>query len=233
MSSEDLLSQQEVWNDRAKNWDKWGFGEPLSPSEQDLLFQEKYIKLGGSVLALGVTESLCELAMKKASSVTVVDFAPHAEKFCPKGANFVCMDWITFLEGSTEHYDTIVTDNGGTCLEYPSQWHRIADAIHSSLKPGGVFSSRFFVSSENPPKNYYENPNLARIMPAIGRVSLADSWMTVKPASANGERYDARYAFPPIGVVEQTFSQFTIVDRLVPDYEEGEHFVSLALQRAA
>lgn len=227
----DSYNQQPVWEDRAKNWDTWGFGEPLSPGRDDLNFQDHYVIPNGSTLVLGATQSLVELAVKKSHSATVVDFAPTAHRFCPASAEFICMDWIAYLKEGTEQYDTIVTDNGGTCLEYPSEWQDIARGIYLGLKPGGVFSSRFFVASENPPKETYDNQNLRRIMPAIGRVSLESNWMTIKPASANGERYPARYTFPPVHVVKQIFQDFTLIGELVPDYEEGEHFVSLAFQR--
>lgn len=231
MEHDDLLSQQEVWNDRAEHWSEWGFGEPLAPSSEELVFQQRQI-VGGKTLVLGATKSLCEVAASQSKTVVAVDFSAAAiDVFQTDDVQYICQDWITFLEESTAQFDTIVTDNGLVCLEFPREWQRIAAALRARLVPGGVFSSRFFLSTETTPKERYDNHNLTRIMPAIGRASLATHWMTVKPGAVNGERFAARYTFPTIEVVKNVFRDYSIIDELIPAYEEGEHFVSIAFQR--
>lgn len=232
MSPEDLLSQKDAWNYRAAHWEEWGFEEPLSPSNQELAFQQQYIRPDSKTLVLGATKGLCEAALEVTSSITSVDFAPEAiEAFRIEGVQYVCQDWISFLETNNERFDTIVTDNGLLCLAYPDQWERLRDAIHAQLNPGGVFCSRFFLSTDTPPKESYNNPNLTRIMPAMGRAATTPNWTVIKPALEGLDPYPTRYVFPPSGAVKHLFRSFNLIGELIPEYEEGEHFITYAFRR--
>lgn len=232
-SSNDFLSQQKVWDHRASNWDSWGFDEPLSPNSAELQLQQKYMTPGGKVLVLGATESLCKAALDRVGSVTSVDFAPAAiDTFRVSGINYVCKDWITFLQESADQYDNIVTDNGLCCLEFPVEWELLSKAIHASLRPGGIFSMRAFVATDSPQKNHYDNPNLQRIIPAIGRATSQSNWMVIKPADNITNLLPARYTFPSSEVIEQVFSHFSLIQKETPHYEEGEHFISYVFQRS-
>lgn len=234
MPKSDRRSQQVVWNDRAEHWNAWGFGEPLAPNEAELEFQVKYIVPESAALVLGATKSLCQAALERTSVVTAVDFASAAVAvFAVQRATYVCQDWLTFLEATSDTYDNILTDNGLICLEFPSEWHEISHLIYQRLKPGGVFSARAFLSTQRPPKKHYTNPNLARIMPAIGRAEAGQNWTVVKPAKANGERYPARYVFPPSAVFEKILKAagLVLIEKWTPSYEEGDHFVSFAFRR--
>lgn len=232
-SSHNFLSQQTVWDDRAANWDNWGFEEPLSPTSSDLQFQREHITKDGATLVLGATKSLCELALQQSASVTSVDFSPAAIKqFGIDHVNYRCQDWITYLQTNSQQFDTAITDNGLSCVEFPIEWELFRDALHSRLVPDGIFSMRAFVATETPTKDHYENPNLQRIIPAIGRVSIESDWMTVKPADGITNFHPARYTFPSAEAIESLFSErFLLVDKHIPEYEEGEHFVSFAFQR--
>lgn len=234
-SSHNFLSQQQVWDHRAANWDNWGFGEPLAPSKSDLQFQQEHIAKGGDTLVLGATKSLCSLALQQSASVTSVDFSPAAIKqFGIDHVDYYCQDWITYLQSSSRQFNTIVTDNGLSCVEFPHEWELFRNALYDRLTPDGFFSMRAFVSTETPSKDHYENPNLQRIIPAIGRVSIEDNWMTIKPADGITNFYPARYTFPSAEVIEELFSErFLLVNKHVPAYEEGEHFISFAFQRNA
>ncbi len=229
MSSGDLLSQQKVWNHRAANWENGHYGEPRLPGKLELDFQRELLVPGGKALILGATRPLCELALERSSSVTSVDFAPNViETLRINDVEYICQDWITFLENATGQYDNIMSDSGITCLQFPEEWERISEAIYSRLKPGGIFSPRAILSTGKPPRDHYENPDLGFIVPFIATVD--ENWMAVKPASEY-DPYPARYAFPPSEIVEQVFGRLNLVRKLVPDYEGGEHFVSFAFQR--
>jgi len=230
--SEDLFNQQKVWDFRAAHWDEWGFDVPLAPNEQELKYQQKFVKPGSDVLVLGATKGLCKAMFDISDSVTSVDFSPEAiNQFRVDGVNYVCSDWITFLESNQERYDNIVTDNGLFCLEFPAEWQRIIKAIYNSLRPNGVFCSRFFLSAQTPLKNEYINPNLSRIMPAMGKAAKSTDWTVIKSPRDEHDPYPARYVFPPKEVVKNMFQKYIVVGELVPTYEEGEHFVTIAFQR--
>lgn len=226
----DLLSQQKVWNHRAINWQDHHYGEPLTPTQPELEFQRKQLALGGRALVLGATQGLCNLALEVSGSVTAVDFAPDSiEVLRMDGVQYVCQDWITFLENSTVQYDNIMSDGALPCLEFPGEWQRLSEAAHSSLRPGGIFAARAFLSTANPPKDHYDNPNLAGIVPAMARVD--ENWMLTLKARGEREPYDVRYAFPTREVLLQTFGKLALKDDFVPTYEEGDRFVTFALQR--
>lgn len=229
----DFLSQQKVWNHRYENWDNWEFGEPLAPGEVDLAFHKKHLKPGGDVLILGTTKSLAALALGKTDSVLAVDFSAAAiDRFKTDGVEYICSDWISFLQETDKSYDNIITDNGLSLLEFPNEWHLIAEAIKRRLKDEGVFSMRSFVSVEGQATAVdYDNPNLKRIIPSMGRAACSENWMTIKPADGIRDIYPARYTFPPDRVVEDVFSDFHKIDKLQPGYEAGEHFLSYAFRK--
>lgn len=232
MSERIDTSQKDVWDFRARKevWPEWGFSEPLSPSKEELEYQQSLLLPGGKVLVLGATPGLCEVASEVTESVTAVDFSENAIKqFAIDGVKYKLDDWITFLESAAEPYDAIVTDGGLTCMRFPDQWRLLGDVVYDCLKPGGIFSARIFLSNDRPPKEHYENPNLPRILPAMSRVD--EEWMVVKPAQGDLAPYPARYTFPPRDVVEQFFGKFALRDVFVPGYEEGDHFVTFAFQR--
>lgn len=229
--ADEFLDQQKVWDYRAAHWDNWGFGEPLAPNQQELEYQQSFIKPGAKVLVLGATKGLCEAMIAKTNNVTAVDFSPEAIKlFQIQGVDYVCSDWIAYLENYNDKFDNIVTDNGLLCLEFPGEWRRIIQAINKCLEPNGVFCSRFFLSTETPAKSSYDNPNLSRILPAMERALTAPNWTIIKPAH-DKDPFPARYVFPNLETVKDLFSEYSIVSELIPEYEEGEHFVTIAFRK--
>lgn len=222
-----LQSQQDYWNSRAAVWGS--YAEPLIPPKQDLDFVRKHLAAGGNTLVLGATPELCSLALETSKTVTAVDFAEDViEALRLEGVRYECADWFEFFERSTERFDTILTDGGLVCLEFPTAWQRIAQQVHSHLNLNGVFLARIYVSIPQPPKDIYENPMLGRFVTSMGNVDA--NWM-VHPKHGDYEKYDMRYAFPPEQAVLQTFDQFTLQGKLVPDYEEGQRFLSFAWRR--
>ena len=221
------LNQQAYWNSRAEHW--VDYGEPLIPSQAELDFQRKQLRPGGKTLVLGVTPQLCSLALEKAHTVTAVDFAQDLiDKLRIDDVEYACQDWLRYLESNEAAYDNIITDGGLLSLEFPDSWNRISRLIYENLQPGGVFSPRVYLTTDNPPKEHYANPNLGRF---VSSMMLVDhNWM-VHPTHQDYAKYDMLYTFPPREVVLQIFSQFTLKDEFTPSYEEGDRFVSYAFER--
>lgn len=223
-------SQREYWNSRAASWGS--YGEPLIPNSIELEFQQRHLIEGGDTLILGATPQLCALALETSSTVTAVDFAEEViEALRIDNVEYICKDWLTFLEENEVQYDNILTDGGLVCLQYPDTWQRISTLIYSRLRPGGVFSPRVYLSTENSPKEHYDNPNLARFIPSIADVD--EHWMTQVKTNQSYQNYDVAYAFPPREAVLRTFGQFALKGEFIPTFEEGDRFVSFAFQRKA
>jgi SAM-dependent methyltransferase len=226
------LSQRDYWNGRAEVWNDYDI--PLIPSPAEVDFQQKHLVAGGSTLVLGATPELCETALKVSAKVTAVDFAENViEALRRDGVDYTCMDWFKFFEQSTEKFDNIITDGGLVCLEFPGSWQRIAEQISNHLKPNGMFAARVYVSTLEPPKAHYSNPNLGRFVSSMTAATADSNWM-LQPQHPDYAKYDIHYAFPPEKEVLRTFGSVALRlrDRFVPDYEEGARFVSYAWQRS-
>lgn len=221
-------SQQAYWNSRASSWGD--YGSPLIPNQDELEFQRQQLFIGGDVLVLGATPELCLLALGTANSVTAVDFAEDMiETLHVAGVNYVCQDWIRFLEQGRRRYDNILTDGGLACMPFPDGWNHLGELIYATLRPGGIFSPRVYLSNDHKPREQYDNLNLARFMPSMAQVDT--NWMVRVNTHQSYERYNVSYAFPPREVVLRAFGRFALEDELVPTYEEGDRFVSFAFQK--
>lgn len=221
-----LFSQQDYWNSRAARWSS--YDSPLIPIQQDLDFIKKTLVPGGSSLILGATPELCALALEVSKTVTAVDYAEGMlDALRIPGVTYVHMDWNEFLEKESAQYDNIMTDGGLICLEFPATWERIANNIGNSLRPSGVFAARVYVATNTPPQKAYKNPNLNRFITSMANV---DANYMVHPSHPDYQEYDMRYALPPEAAVLKIFAGLALIDKLVPDYEAGEHFVSYAWQ---
>ncbi len=219
--------QKAYWNSRAQDWTS--YSEPLIPSQAELIFQQQLLQADSKTLILGVTPELCHVARSRTDRVTSVDFAQNLiDTLRTDTVDYVCRDWISFLEDHTDSYDNIVTDGGLNCLQFPRDWNRISEAIYRSLRPGGMFSPRIYLTTDRPPKNHYKNPNLQRFVASIDRTDK--HWMA-RSDHPDYSDYDVSYAFPPRSTVLQTFSQFTHIDEFIPDYEEGDRFITFVFQR--
>jgi hypothetical protein len=58
-----------------------------------------------------------------------------------------------------------------------------------------------------------------------------ENWMLKVETHDDYKEYDVHYAFPPEQEVLRNFGRLALKDKLIPDYEEGQHFVSYAWQR--
>jgi SAM-dependent methyltransferase len=222
-------SQQDYWNSRAGSWNSYDI--PLMPSQQDLNFMRKQLIPAGDTLILGVTPPFCSMALEISKTVTAADFADDMiTTLRLKGVRYECMDWNEFLEQDAGKFDNIMTDGGLCCVEFPITWKRLAANIDKHLRPNGIFAARVFMSTSEPPKDKYENPNLARFISGIAGVN--HNWMMKVETHDDYKDYDVHYAFPPEQIVLQTFDRLTLHDKLIPDYEEGERFVSYAWQKS-
>ncbi len=225
------LGPKDYWDGRAELWD--GYAPPLIPSEPDLTFMSEQFVEGGDTLILGATPELCTLALGNQATVTAVDFSQKViDKLRMDDVRYVCQDWISFLGKHDGQFDTIMTDGGLLGLEFPDSWQEIASLIHERLKPGGIFAARVYVTTNQPPLEQYENPNLMRFVTSMGAATRETNWM-VHPTHPDYVKYDMEYAFPPREEVKKMFGQFVLTGELTPDYEEGARFPSFAWQRPA
>lgn len=228
------LSQHKVWDHRINNWDGFLFSSPLLPNDLEINFQKSLLVPNGKTLVLGVTQELVSMALTISSSVTCVDFVQGAiDKFAIEGATYVCQDWISYLQRSTEQYDNIITDNGLSSLEFTQEWPLLSSAVYDRLNNGGVFSPRVIIHANNELKEHYDNLSLLVMMPVITAVSKQTDWSVTKPGDDDMHPYDARYVFPSLDDVKDCFKNFELLGALNPEYEESEHFVTLAFKKSS
>lgn len=204
---------------------------PLLPSDEDVAFQQNLLRPGGDALILGATAELCAAAAKVCRKVIAVDFATDViEALRQDPVEYVNQEWLEYFKTSAR-FDNILTDGGLLCLEFPRNWRRIAEEIHTHLKPGGIFSARVYVSTETPPLESYENPNLGRFITSIAHLGEEDNW-TLHPDHPDYADFDVQYALPPEHTVIEVFGKLALFDTFTPVYEAGEHFKSFAWQRS-
>lgn len=221
-------TQQDYWNNRALTvWNS--LGEPLIPNQDELDFHRRHMAPGGDVLVLGATPQLTSLALEVAGTVTSIDYGEDviAAKGIA-GVRYVCMDWNDFFRQSPKKFDTIVTDGGLVCLDFPGSWEEIAANIYTHLRPSGKFSARIYVSSDVPAQEWYEDENLNRLVPAMASLDVNFAHRMQTPPFKD---FEVWYTFPPEEAVQRTFGRLALVEMMVPEYEEGERFVSHAWER--
>lgn len=222
-------NQQAYWNSRAPLWREYSV--PLLPSSEDVAFQKNLLRPGGDALILGATTELCSAASEVCGTVTAVDFAADViEALRQESVHYINQEWGEFFDRNTQQYDNILTDGGLLCLEFPRTWQRIAKQIRASLKQGGIFSARVYISTGTSPLASYDNPNLGRFITSIAQVSQEENW-TLRPEHPDYADYDVAYALPPEHEVVRTFGELALRDSFTPDYQAGEHFKSFAWQR--
>lgn len=225
----DRLTLRDYWDYRATVWQEYDV--PLIPSTEELEFNKRYLVPGGDTLVLGATRELCSLAREISGNVLSVDFSAGViEVLKQDGVQYQNSDWFEFFENTDQKFDNIITDGGFICLEYPDKWQKLSDYIHDHLKSRGVFIARIYISTENLPKDSYDNPNLERFVTSIGIATAEINWM-VHPKHSDYDNYDLHYAFPPESELTKVFGSFKQIDRMIPSYEEGEHFPSFAFQK--
>lgn len=224
-----LGTQRDFWNSRAER--NWIHREPLIPNADELDFMRRQLSPGGSVLVLGATIQLCETSLAVTDKVISVDSAEKViDRLRIPGVDYVCNDWFDYFEKTKQKSDVIITDGGLLSIDFPHGWQRLAWHVRSHLKPGGVFASRTYVTTGQPPKDHYNNPDLNRFVSSMGKVD--QNWM-VHPDNRDYDAYDFYFTFPPEAVVRETFESegLTLRERFAPDYEEGERFISFAWQK--
>jgi len=220
-------SQKDYWNSRAKDFSD--LSAPLIPGKQDIDFMKKHLVKGGDTLILGVTPQLCTIAYEVSKTVTAVDFAEDMIKVLRhEGIKYICAEWNHYFEQTADTFDTILTDGGLTCIEYPDVWRQLANNLAAHLRPDGIFAVRAFLNTEKPTQDSYDNPNLNRFVAGMSRVD--SNWMRQIRTHENYKNYDVRYAFPREEELLSTFDRLTLVEKFIPNYEEGEHFVSYAFE---
>ncbi len=138
------------------------------------------------------------------------------------------MDWQVYFNQTDELFDNILTDAGMACIAYPKGWKDMAKSLDNHLKPNGIFSSRFFLSTINPPKGHYDNPDTNRIVPSMANLDL--NWMR-KPQPDTYREYDVSWAFPNEEVVIRNFNNLLFIEKHIPAYEEGARFISFAWRK--
>lgn len=221
----ELKTLKQYWDDRAE---EWKIDVPLILSPKEIEFQRSQLKPAGQALILGATRELCKMAVKVSESVTAVDFSMSViDKLRQDKVEYICQEWTDFFKSSRQKFDNILTDGGLLCLSFPDAWEEIADLIKDHLKPGGIFSAKVYVSTDQPAKNHYTNPNLDRFVPSMNY--LDDNFM-VHPRHQAYQEYDMQYTFPPDEQVLKIFGSLALVDQMIPDYEEGKRFRSYAFK---
>lgn len=222
------LTQRDYWNSRASA--KGNYGSPLVLNDEEIDFHKQFFVEGGDTLVLGATPSLCAAAREVCASVISVDYAEDIiAAVALDGVTYEHTDWFEYFDRSPQQFDTIVTDGGLLCLEFPRGWQRIVGQIRSHLKPAGVFSAKVYLSGDEQSRQASNNPSINRFMAMQARAE--DNW-TVRPTHSDYRQYDVCYAIPPEREIFKIVTNFTLIDTLVPQYEDGERFVSYAWQRS-
>lgn len=228
----ELKRPTEYWNDQARHWQNYQY--PLIPSAQDVEFQMRHVVRGGSVLILGATKELCAAAVEIADSVTAVDYAADViDALRQDGVQYVNNEWGIFFNASHGKFDTIMTDGGLLCLDFPKGWGSIIEQAREHLNPQGFFTARIYTNAGLPSDELLANPDFGRFMAGMQNAQ-APNWM-INPANMNPAvygAYDMRYALPPQHAIEQIFqdSRLKINEIQVPQSPVGRYFPSYAAQ---
>lgn len=220
-----LAGQKDYWDHRASEWDELDI--PLIPDRGDVVFQKSFLKKGGNVLVLGATRELCMMAREVSNRVLAVDYSSMViSAIRCDGVEYKESEWLDYLANTQELFDSIITDGGLLCLEFPENWTEIAKQIFDHLKPGGFFVARVYRTTDKPPKGSYENPNLNRFISGLADINRSN-WM-LKPKHEAYAKYEMRYSLPPDKVIKDVFNNFKLIKVRVPDYEAGEYFPTYA-----
>ena len=143
---------------------------------------------------------LCTIASEVSKTVTAVDFAQDMIKvWRHEGIKYICAEWNHYFEQTADTFDTILTDGGLTCIEYPDVWRQLANNLAAHLRPDGIFAVRAFLNTEKPTQDSYDNPNLNRFVAGMSRVD--SNWMRQIRTHENYKNYDVRYAFPRLSLI--------------------------------
>jgi hypothetical protein len=125
---------------------------PVRPSEGVLrVYREAMAKLPEKrVIVLGSTPELIDMAVDAgAERIVSIERSPTViEAFRELGRNdwsrvqFIVGDWLEDRPEFHSRFNCIMCDGGILFLQYPGQWSRLFEVVHSYLEPGGIFAAK-------------------------------------------------------------------------------------------
>jgi SAM-dependent methyltransferase len=156
--------QQDHWKEHARQWGL--IGPPLRPSHEDLAELESQLRpvlanhpSDGIVLLLGVTPELSHLVLEVlqlrliAADRSLPMIRSIWASSSPHSA-VVQADW-RHLPIASNTAVAVIGDGCFTTIGFPEDYRQVLNAISLALKPGGIFTMRFFASpviAEKPDK---------------------------------------------------------------------------------
>ena len=145
----------QIWEDNAACWH--ASGPPWRPSKDDIRLYQKLAgeKLRGSVLILGSTPELRDLAGRFSSRPTLVDISPSMiykmatllTEANPSNEVWVKADWLD-APFPANFFDAILGDMPWWVLSVGQQ-HKLRDKAAELLKPDGILVTRIRIWDSN------------------------------------------------------------------------------------
>jgi SAM-dependent methyltransferase len=220
------------WDAHAARWQL--IGAPLRPAAPDVEYLRDSVSrlttfadastAARTVLLLGVTPEIAEIAWQPAHRLVAVDKSEGMVNAVWPGdtptRRGVVGDWLA-LDLPDAPFDLAVGDGVFSLLEFPHGYERLARALAEVVKPGGLLSLRLFCRPE--PSEPVDRVFAALFGGAIGNfhvfkwrlamalqgdatrgVRLDDIWSTFRAHAGNPADVAARvgWAAPIVGTIE-------------------------------
>jgi SAM-dependent methyltransferase len=171
------MKPRDQWGKMARQWDL--VGQPLRPGPEDIAALEKFVAQIAApqpeALLLGVTREIAGMRWPEGTRLLAVDRSVDMIEYAwvrpevagRRGlaeASVTCGDWrnLPVPDGSR---DLIVGDGCLVLIDYPTGAGETLASVHRALRPGGLFSHRFFLRPEAPedPEQVFDDLRAGRI----------------------------------------------------------------------
>jgi len=154
------MKPRDQWGKVARQWDR--VGHPLRPGPDDIQALEQFVSLVQAprpeALLLGVTQEIAGMNWPEGTRLLAVDRSIDMIEYAWVGpeatgraglaeAQVVCGDWRD-LPVADQSQDLIVGDGCLAVMDYPRTFTATLGCLHRVLRPGGLFSHRFFLRPE-------------------------------------------------------------------------------------
>lgn len=154
------MKSRDQWGKVARQWHR--VGQPLRPSPDDIQALEQFVALAKAkhprVLLLGVTPEIAAMKWPIGTRLLAIDRSVDMIEYAWAGpslagasgladAQVACGDWRN-LPIEDHSRDMIVGDGCLAVFDYPASFTATLECQHRVLRPGGLFSHRFFLRPE-------------------------------------------------------------------------------------
>lgn len=154
------MSNQDHWNEHARQWDK--VGPPLRPCAEDIRLAQALLGVGEDTagrrrhaVLLGVTPEVAAMDWPAGTRLTAVDRSMgmisgvFPGRSLPGPAHAVRGDWLG-LPLADASADWVAGDGCYTLLDGPRAYRALNREVRRVLRPGGRYLARLFLRPDEP-----------------------------------------------------------------------------------